>query len=388
MASIKRWLVLLCLSVGLFGLNIKAQDECHFGSEEAFDALVKTLTVAPSCKVAVKKLHDCEWGSSADTQFAPIVIEKCEKDFLAKLPSTAKDRYYTEMQLCAYEYARQEGTMSMSAAAMCQVDVAAEIAANPAKAYEPEPRASFHCDQARTVLEKAICSDIKLGHADIVLSRVYSGLLSSVSKEVRPRLIDEEKVWLRSVPRKCGLSASPMSEQSLNCIRNEFELRFSWLDGCADEDSNNCLQPPSVDEKSGQVASTPRASFDCEAPSTALEVVICADAELGQADIKLASAYHNANAVIPAGEHSNLVKSERSWLRYVTDTCPLGAIGGIPPVITRACVRRAYEERIRQLEICPQKKPQEQIPCLNDFRLDSEPSSNAWGESPSPSRVK
>jgi hypothetical protein len=124
-------------------------------------------------------MGDCAWGSSADTQLAPIVITKCEKRFFDKLSPAAKEHNGQEMQLCAYEYARQEGTLYMSAAALCQVDIAARFATNPAAASQALGRASFDCDEAQTPLERAICSDIKLGHADSVLSRVYSRTLKS-----------------------------------------------------------------------------------------------------------------------------------------------------------------------------------------------------------------
>jgi uncharacterized protein len=366
----------------------RAQDACQFGSEEAANSLAKALTQAKSCEAAVKKLNDCRWGSSADTQFAPIVIEKCEKTFLNKLSPTAEKHYADEMQLCAYQYARQEGTLSMSEAAMCQVDVAAEIAANPAAADQPEARASFDCDKAETPLEKAVCSDIKLGHADIILSRVYSGLMKYANKDIRPRLIQEERSWLKGVPRKCGLSSLPTSPSTLDCIRNEFELRFSWLDSCADEDASNCLQSPPEDEMSVASASTARASFDCEKPSTALEIVICADSELGQADIRLAKVYHDANAAVSAGQHADFVTSERNWLRYVTNTCPLGAVGGIPSVLARGCVRRAFQTRIQQLQICPQKEASQRIPCLNDFQLEPTGANATPGQNASSTRVK
>ncbi|HEX6497355.1 MAG TPA: lysozyme inhibitor LprI family protein [Acidobacteriaceae bacterium] len=365
-------ILLFCFPITLYGSGASTQDTCKFGSDEAFDSLVKALEQAPSCDAAVKKLHDCQWGSSADTQFAPIVVAKCEKMFLDKLSQAAMDRYADEMQLCAYEYARQEGTISMSAAAMCQVDVAADFAANPAVANQSAQRASFNCGNAQTLLEKAICSDIRLGHADIVLSRVYSRARKSVDQDGKRILAENEKHWLSGLPGKCSLSSLPLSQESLNCLRNEFELRFTWLDSCGDEDAGNCLRRLTQDEKSVSPPSGPtaRASFDCEAPSTSLEIVICADAELGQADIKLAQVYHEANAALSAAEHADLVRSELHWLRYVADTCPLGAVGGIPSVLARGCVRAAFEERMQQLQTCPQKQSQERISCLNDFRLE------------------
>ena len=356
--------ILLCARI-----PARAQEECQFGGGDNFNALVKALSEAKSCSAAVTKFRRCAWGSSADTQFAPIVIEKCEKAFLDKLSPAASKRYAEEMQLCGYRYARQGGTMWMAIAAGCQVDVAANFAANPAAGKQPAPRASFDCDKAQTLLERAICSDIRLGHADIVLSRVYSDRLKN-SKDDRPALIRSEKRWLQGVPAKCKVTSERLPPEALNCVRNEFEKRFTMLDSCLDKIAA-CLQSPGDDDEVGTAAaatSKPRASFDCEAPSTPLEIVICADARLGQTDIKLAEAYHDADKTM-ATQHQDLVDSERQWLRFVNGACPMGAVGGIPSVFTRSCVQAAFENRIVQLETCPKKQPQDRLACLNDFQL-------------------
>jgi len=318
-------------------------------------------------------MKKCMWGSSADSEFAPIVIEKCEGDFLKKLSPAGMDNYTTQMQLCAYEFARQEGTISISEAAMCQVDVAASFAANPA-ANDHEPRkASFDCAKAQSVLEKAICSDTRLGHADIVLAKVYSDALQWVGSEQKPILVKSERNWLLALPPKCELSAIPLTDKQVDCLRNQIEIRFGLLDGCGDgEDAGACLKSIDDPERAayiGPLEPSPRASFDCEAPKTALEIVICADSELGQKDIELSQVYRDADATMGHSQHAALVESERNWLRYVASTCPLGAVGGIPPVLARACVRTAFETRIGQLQTCSQKATNEQIPCLNDFML-------------------
>jgi uncharacterized protein len=345
-----------------------AQEPCGFGSENAFDNLAKALSEAKSCQAAVAKMHECAWGSSADTQLAPIVITKCERTFLDKLSAVAQKSYADEMQLCAYEYAGQEGTMYMSAAALCQVDVAAHYAADPVAASKLAARASFDCARARTPLEKAICSDISLGHADIVLSRVYSGLLNSSDEKDKTALVQSERQWLQSVPAKCGPLAPPFSTKSLNCARNEFESRFTALDSCQ-ESITKCLREADAEASAAPSVAAPRASFDCEAPSSALEIVICADAELGQIDIKLAQSYRDASTIMVGGQRRDLTGSERQWLRFVSKSCPLGAVGGIPSVIARSCVRDAFQVRIEQLQTCSQKEPQKQTPCLNDFHL-------------------
>lgn len=368
-----RYLVLVAF-LSMWANNVaRAQEPCKYGSEDAFDALAKDLSQAESCSTAATKMRDCAWGSSADTQLAPIVIEKCEKTFFHSLSPAAQKRYGDEMQLCAYEYARQEGTMYMSAAALCQVDVAASFAADPVAAIKRSLRASFDCDKAQTPLETAICSDIRIGHADIVLSRVYAGMLKNSDKEERSALIQSEKQWLQSVPPKCALSAKPLLQKSLDCVREEFESRFTMLDSCQEKISV-CLQSYADDaNRPANVPALPapsqRASFDCEAPSSALEIVICADAELGQTDIQLAQAYHDADTAMTAAQHKDLVDSERQWLRFVSRTCPLGAVGGIPSVLARSCVRSAFQTRIAQLQTCPQKKLQEQISCLKNFQL-------------------
>jgi uncharacterized protein YecT (DUF1311 family) len=361
-----RW-QLIALVFGLFALSAVGQESCPSG-EDAGNKLATELSQAKTCQDAAERLESCAWGSSADAQFAPIVIEKCEKSFLPKLSKQAQDRYMEEMQLCAYEFSRQDGTMYISAAALCQVDVAAEIAKDPASSNLPMDRASFDCNRAQTPLETVICSDTKLGHADIVLGRVYANTLNSAPDEVKTALIQDEKQWLKSISEKCGLAARVNSQTSLNCVRNQFERRFTDLDVCANGDNViACLHVP--DNQPSEDDSAPRASFDCEAPSTALEIVICADAELGQADIKLAEAYRLAGSKMAQEQKKHLIESERQWLHFVNKTCPLGAVGGIPPIMTRSCVRTAFETRISQLAACPQKKTEEQLPCLNDFHL-------------------
>jgi len=232
--------VLLCVCI-----PAGAQEECRFGGDDNFNALEKALSEAKSCSAAAAKFNRCAWGSSADKRFASIVIEKCEKTFLDKLSPAAKQRYDEEMELCAYRYARQDGTMWMAAQAGCAANVAAHFAADPAAAGQPAPRASFDCDKAQSALEKAICSDVKLGRADIVLGRVYSSRLKN-SKDDKPDLIRNEKQWLQSVPAKCGVTAVPLSPESLSCVRNEFEARFTMLDSCIDKIAD-CSRSPGAE---------------------------------------------------------------------------------------------------------------------------------------------
>ena len=365
----------LLLLVLLFTLacSLHAQEKCSFGGEKAFDDLMTALEKAPSCRAAADKLHRCEWGSSADTQFAPVVISKCEKAFLPKLPPPAEERYIQEMQLCAYEESRAEGTLSMSEAAMCQVDVAADYATRPEKKNDHPLRASFDCASARTSFETATCSHIALGNADIVLSRIYSGVLKIATSKERSAVVQNQKDWLAMVPRKCGLNTSPISDRSINCARNEFELRFSTLDDCegnTPDDEANMVSCIVASSKSWADTPdySPRASFDCEKPSDGVELAICADSDLGQLDLNLAAVYSDTQTLLPTSDHDALAASQQQWHKFVAGTCPLGVVGGIPHVIARACIRDLYQKRIAQLQSCSRKESSEALSCLNHFQ--------------------
>lgn len=368
-----RWIAIALIVAGLGGLA-RAQDKCSFGGDDSAENFVKALDSAASCTAANKTLHRCAWGSSADTQFAPVVIAKCEKTFFGKLSGGEKTNYAEQMQLCAYEFARQQGTMYISAAALCQADVAARYAADPALAHASGARASFDCTNARTPLEMVICSNIGLGHADVVLSRVYKNALSHGSPANRDALIKSERRWLEELPAKCGL-AEPASPRALNCLRNAFELRFTSLDSCGDDPAASiaaCADAPDDSNSSpDDAAGGSRASFDCEAPSSPLELVVCDDADLGKLDLALAQAYHDADAKMSAAQHHQLALSEAHWTDFVYASCPLGTVGGIPPLLTRACIRAAYQKRIDQMRDCPQKSATDRMACFNSFALES-----------------
>jgi uncharacterized protein len=256
---------------------------------------------------------------------------------------------------------------------MCQAGVAERFAADPTSGDHAPPKASFDCAKAHTVLEKAICSDIRLGHADIVLADVYRNARKWAGPDARAKLAQSERSWLKALTTKCRFTAVPLTEKQISCLRDQIEIRFSTMDGCGEaEDSGRCLlsidDPENVNDIK-PVQEMQRASFDCEAPKTALEIVICADSELGQKDIDLANAYRQADASMDQFQHAKLAESERNWLRFVSSSCPLGTVGGIPPILARACVRSAFEVRIAQLRRCSQKTAPDQIPCLADYQL-------------------
>lgn len=203
----------------------------------------------PTCDAAARKVRACAWGSSADSQFGAIVIAKCEKTFKAKLSPAGLRKYNGELQLCAYEFARQEGTISISAEAMCMVDAAVRYSDRPDAGDKPAARASFDCRRAKTSLEHAICDDQKLGQADIVLGRSYKMVFNALSATQKPTLIAEQKKWLNRVDKKCGITPEPLSDAQKECVRSEFESRFEYFDSCSVAGGEECLGDAELNAK-------------------------------------------------------------------------------------------------------------------------------------------
>jgi uncharacterized protein YecT (DUF1311 family) len=239
MASKSKFLTFLGFSVAC--LACAAQQECQYFGEKAAKSLEAELRHAPSCAAAVKRLHDCQWGSNADLVFASIVIEKCERGLLPKLSQTERKRYLEEKRLCVYEYANQEGSLSHSENVVCQADVAAEFAANPSLARQPMPRASFDCKREQSPLEKAICSDRQLGNADIVLNRVYKAVKNSMTQAQQSAFAKQQMEWMARAIKKCSVTSEQLSPSGIGCMRGEFEDRFADLDGCSVGGPEECL---------------------------------------------------------------------------------------------------------------------------------------------------
>lgn len=349
----------------------KAQNapQCDFGGDENFDKTAKLLEAAPTCKEANKILHACMWGSSADTTFAPIAVAKCERVFLRKLPQPAEERYIEEMQLCPYGESREQGTLYMSEAAICQADVAEDFADNFDRWQGSKPiRASFDCTLARTPLERTICGNISVGHADIVLSRNYAAFLKGANPSQRATLVSNERNWLQALPAKCDLSTTPASQRTINCLRNEFEIRFTLLDGCEgpmEDCVNSVLHPGPQDPDTSQPSFAPRASFDCEKPTSPLELTVCAYSNLGEADNNLAVVIQDAKSIIPPPQQQLLDDSQRHWLKFVNSTCPWGSIGGVPSTYARGCVEILYEKRTAQVQGCARLPVADQSSCFS-----------------------
>jgi len=224
----------------------RAQQPCEFFSDQAREHFTQALQAAPSCKEAAALFDKCRWGSSADINFGSIVMDKCNKELLPQLSDAGKANYQHELSLCSYEFAKQQGTIFISEEMSCQVRAATDFDANPEIANQPPARAGFDCAKTQTAIEQAICSDPKLGDADIVLSRALHGAMSALKPNQQRALTKQETEWFSEAEKTCAVAAEQLSPAARDCMRRQFEQRFRELDSCSVGETAACLKLPSA----------------------------------------------------------------------------------------------------------------------------------------------
>ena len=107
----------------------------------------------------------------------------------------------------------------------------------------------------------------------------------------------------------------------------------------ADPSSSDGGGQPAVDPAPdpGVATRQARPSFDCARASTAVERLVCSDADLADRDRQVAAQYFALRGSLPANVRSQLLQSQRQFLRLRSD-CP-----------TSACLANLYDVRLRQL---------------------------------------
>jgi uncharacterized protein YecT (DUF1311 family) len=210
-----------------------AEEKCPKGDAPIFE---EDLAATADC-AAAHKLHDaCAWGSSGDARLAGVVIDKCEATFLSRLTPAQKRNYDARVQHCSDKYAREEGTIAISEAAMCQEEVAVAFAKNAAAALVkttplPPVRASFDCRKAQSPLELLICADEDLAGADIDLAEAYKKAFKEAAPDFRSALIASENAWLAHVSATC-LSVDSAQDVTRLCATSHFVNRVSQIPFC------------------------------------------------------------------------------------------------------------------------------------------------------------
>lgn len=95
---------------------------CPVGGDAS--AIAAAIGRAGTCREAAALGEQCAFGASGDVALQDAVITVCEKDFLPKLKRGQHYTYHLERARCRAKYAQMEGTMYVSAAAMCEGKVA------------------------------------------------------------------------------------------------------------------------------------------------------------------------------------------------------------------------------------------------------------------------
>jgi hypothetical protein len=98
-----------------------ADDTCPVKST-TFDDRAKAVAKAKTCEDAASIAEKCAFGSSADVQIAGAAIEVCKRDFARNKDDTALHDKLAKR--CATKYEKMQGTIYISYAVFCQLDVA------------------------------------------------------------------------------------------------------------------------------------------------------------------------------------------------------------------------------------------------------------------------
>ena len=86
------------------------------------DHVVASMT-GKRCGEAAEIARTCALGASGDSATAGAAVKICKPDFASRKADASL--FATLSKRCASKYAKQQGTLYVSAAAFCQLDVAA-----------------------------------------------------------------------------------------------------------------------------------------------------------------------------------------------------------------------------------------------------------------------
>lgn len=195
----------------------------------------------------------------------------------------------------------------------------------PAMAAQAVPvttQPSFDCTRALGRDELAVCGDIELAALDRSLSQVYYTLADSLACDERMALRVAQGEWL---------ARRQVCDANVSCIGQAYRSRIAQLQGGGRQSS---LMPLPV-----QAAVPPRPSFDCVKARKPDEVAVCSNAALAEKDIRLSDVFGRYRAQLLPDAQQQLLKSQSAWLA-LRGQCKADV----------ACVGRAYDDRIRQIE--------------------------------------
>ena len=175
---------------------------------------------------------------------------------------------------------------------------------------KPHFNASFPCANAKTILERTLCSDARLAAADVTMARAYTTKKSAQNDQELKALIESQRVWLET-RSECGLpivfpdDITDADDGARRSYRIE-RLRLATAVDCLLKryaDRTRLLTSPA----------TIQASFPCEKATTILEKTICSDARLAAADRRMGRAYKRLRETLSPKLKEGLLHEQRTW---------------------------------------------------------------------------
>jgi len=232
--------------------------------------------------------------------------------------------------------------------------------------------ASFDCNAAKSTIEKSICSNSGVSHADESLSKSYNEVKS---KAQRPDMLTNSQLeWLKH-RNAC---------KDERCLLNEYKSRIEFVAGWLDYENKT------FPKAGGEVQCTDKP--ECWPEGSAMNTGLTLVTNLEKKSSQLESKHNELIAPLSAspnykGEHypdSRVIYALNalniSWVKYRSDECELvgsltGAGGSWPSTYANKCEVNLTEERLRRISSsikCIQKIPlknrwMEQANCLQQL---------------------
>jgi uncharacterized protein len=89
--------------------------------------------------------------------------------------------------------------------------------------------ASFDCTKAKTLQEKAICTNPKLSAADDELAAAYRTALAAATPEKKEAVRNEQRAWLHATADHCVNSGLTPSTALAECLLDSYQARIQQL---------------------------------------------------------------------------------------------------------------------------------------------------------------
>ena len=127
-----------------------------------------------------------------------------------------------------------------------------------------------------------------------------------------------------------------MCDANVPCIGQAYRSRIAQLQGSNQQSGNRQAGPAPVPART---TAPPRPSFDCRKARNPDEQAVCSDAALAAKDVRLSEVFGQYRTQLSPDALKQFLKNQAAWMAQ------RGQCGS-----DIACVGRAYDERIRQIE--------------------------------------